>query len=448
MSFGDSLSSRVAEIRQAALDSYARWLRTRSSNDLTLDEARTTVAGYGLPAEIIEEEQTEFERFVSTVGELEQRFAKYYSLNAAELYEVRCRLSGTDTTALGERWAGAQPRYTEQWPVNMVDRVDYAASIVLMLAEPPDMRAQGTWRGAGADSFNDHFLVPFREFAARQVFCGVYLANVAKIFFNSVVCTQRALKSIADSCVAAFRDDGPASPVEALSGASLVADLLGFVLPSPLDDLAGVGAIALDTAASAIEEEEPPEWYVEPSLRPWEVVESTAGLLTSLERKLTDQDDRVYHALTRDVSDYFYSMDFETQPNEPDPPDRVDEGLVVNIEAIYEYGARYLPNAAAQYASARCQLEECSIPDWFGELLFPRSQMEFHSARSGLRPALVWTHDYLAEAGTALVTICNEYHWTDLDNAAEFERFKAELPAPQPVDRPVATAPVHHGPMT
>lgn len=448
MSFGDSLGGRVAEIRQAAVDSYARWLRTRSMSDITLNDDRTTVEGYGLPAKIIEEEQAAFNGFLTEVGELEQRFAKYYPLNAADLYGLRCRLSRSDTTALGENWAGGVPRNTEQWPINVVDRVDYAASIVLMMAEPPDMRAPATWRGTAADAFNDGFLVPFREFAARQIFCGVYLANVAKIFFNATVDTQRNLKAIADSCIAALRDDGGGSPAETLSSASLFADLLGFVLPSPLDDLADAGSIALGAAASAVGEEEPREWHVEGSFQPWEVIASTMGVLTKLERELADQDDLVYDALNRDVSDYFYSMDFETRPEEPDPPDRVDEELVVNIEPIYEYGARYLPTAAAQYAGARLQLEECTIPEWFGRLLLPRSEMEFYSARNGLRPALVWTCDYLTEAGAALVCISNEYQWTDLDTAAEFEQFKAALPPPQAADRPAPPPePASHRPL-
>lgn len=439
MAFSDELSGKLAELRRAATDAYDEWLRARWTNDLKISDDGTRVVedqGVVYDAEgAINEEQELYDQFLADVDTLVERFTKYSPLDLEALFDVGSRLSRGDISTLGGHW-GADP-YSGERPRKIVDRIYYAAGIALQISEPDDMRSEGFWRGPAADAFNDHFLDRLGKFAAKQIFCGVYLANVVRIFRNATRRTQNDVKAIADACIAALRNEG-GSLSEDLSDASLFLDLIAFVLPGPLDTFADVGSIALGQAADAAEEnEEPPEWSVDGSgsLDPWVAINSTAEVLTSLEERLAREDDRLQDDLDQDVSDYFYSASFETRPDEPEPPDRVEgQFLEATVETVYEYGAYYLPAAAAQYDEAQQLLEECVIPDWFGELVYPRSRTEFIVARNGLRPALVWTSDYLTDAGEALVTISNEYVFQDADIAADFERLKEELPPPPSAD--------------
>jgi hypothetical protein len=441
MAYGDELNEKLAELRRAALDAYDEWITTRTMNDLTINDERTRVVeDQGVVynrEETINTEQEAFDQFREDLQTLLDRFAKYESLDQVALSTAISKLCRRDVSELGGHW-GADP-YSGERPSKVADRIYYAGGIVLQLSEPDDLRATGLWHGPAADSFNDNFLDPFGEFAARQIFCTNYLANVVRVFRNATRRTQNDVKAIANASISAFRHEG-GSLSEDLSDASLMADLAAFVLPEPLDTLADVGSIALGQAADAADENvDPPEWSVEGSgnLDPYEALESTMGVLTRLEERLARDDDRIHEDLDQDVTDFFYSMRFETRPQEPAPPSRFEgEFLEVNIAEVYEYGAYYLPTAAAHFDEAQRQLHECVIPEWFGELMYPRSQSEFTMARNGLRPALVWTSDYLTDAGDALVTICNEYVIRDAEIAASFEQFKADLPPPADVSAP------------
>lgn len=441
MAFSDELSTKLDELRRAALDAYDEFITTRTTNDLTINDERTRVVeDQGVAtdrAETISSWQEAFDQFKEDLQTLLDRFAKYEVLDRPALSRVISKLCRRDVSALGGDWE-ADP-YSGERPSKLVDRIHYAAGIVLQLSEPDDQRSEGFWHGPAADSFNDNFLDPFGQYAARQIFCGNYLANVVRVFRNATRRTEDDLKAIANASIAAFRHEG-GSLSEDLSTGSLFLDLAAFVLPEPLGTLADVGSIALGQAADAASaNEDPPEWSIEGSgsLDPYIALESTMEVLTQLEERLAREDDRLQADLDQDVSDFFYSSRFDTRPDEPAPPDKVDgEFLEVNVETVYEYGAYYLPTAAAHFDEAQAQLHECVIPEWFGELIFPRSKSEFTMARNGLRPSLVWTRDYLTDSGEALVTISNEYVFRDAEIAAAFERFKAELPPPPDVGQP------------
>jgi hypothetical protein len=241
-----------------------------------------------------------------------------------------------------------------------------------------------TWKGEAAKGFKEGFLIPFKEAAARQIRCGVYLAN---------------------------------------------AILISFVLPSPLDDLAGGYAIVLDKVGGG-SGAQPTEWEV--LFSPWtpDMVTQTSALLATLEERIAQQDSDLRRAISNDSDTYFVASEFDLRGPTPNPPGSLDSDMVADIGGIYEIGARYLPSAADQFGSAAYDVSQIRLPAWFTSRMYPRAAAEFEYTLDGLVDGVRAAKGNLLEAGAKLVEICNLYADRDAATATLFEAIKEAVPPP------------------
>jgi hypothetical protein len=436
MSFRQQFADKIAEVRIQALDHFQKQGLVRPGTRETIahlsgDNTRV-IADIDLDPVSMERLQGRLDQIHSDLDMFEIRLEEYKELDPDDLRYLREKICRPDVSHLGTGdWGvtmGPAPEAASR-PATVTDRIDAAAyAYVIPAADPRDSAL--LWEGAAAESFNTGFLLPFETVARRQLYAGVYLANVLQIFENMTTAVQKDLLAILDAVIDALNDN-----VENwnrgthLSNGALFGSIVSLALPEPFDTMADavdVVSIGMDIASRQIGDLEPPEWVVSWSLFTEEILAGGFSELNRLEEAIREDDQILGDAIGTDSANW----DFRMVSGPPNPPDRLYEELVADIEDIYEVGRRTLPSAASLYEEAAFKVDRCDLPAWFNRP-FTVSWSHYEAARMAYHGGLGQTGEHLLSAGATLVRICDAYDFQDTQNAAEFEAFKDALPPPE-----------------
>jgi hypothetical protein len=390
------------------------------------------------------------DRFYADLETLLAAFRAYYDLDSLDFTVLAGTLGGQKGQVGGP-------------PTNIHSRIGYAEHY--WVAPVDGLINAKDWDGGedgAAANFERQLLRPFHDAVQQQQGYVTVLAIVAQLYHDYLARMRDALLAVADECIDAL--GGPArvtageltTKVNALSAVSLALGVLSLFPPAaPVAGPTSVwtGAVALEMALTTDSASGPknlPSLYRDTV---WEVLQATREMLTTVDRYLTDADDKVSKALDEalnstsslaspgltihppDAADQpananFNTLTVQSEPGVPLSQDKV----VVSVVDVYKAGKVNLLGAAAQYAEAATELAACTTPASLTRF-FPRSVPKFHAARTILAGIFENTRQVLERSAEALMAIAMNYQTTDDRSAealAQMEMYSTPDPNPEP----------------
>jgi hypothetical protein len=409
MGLQDEIEPILASIGTAAAEHYERYL--------------SSIPDKHLHPEIYAKDRQDFS---GMVADLCTRFREFYALDSHDFTANVSRLS----TPIEQK-----PRPLVSYPSPGTAFASLVHADAAFMRPVVEMIHTEQWNSPAATAFRDNFLVPFETAADWQ---GAYikeLAVAAETYRNTVDKTKKAIRFVADGCLAAFRGRPIHEPAEGgdwrsqLGAFSLLAAAVALFLPASAASLA-VGSISLASGLASLPlADDKPYLRVEYSEYPQAIIRDAENAIKQLNEMVLDVDEALGRGLTEDLDspDAFASRQLRLERADVDadtyktldirdgdgkPPNQV----VVSLVALGRAGYVNLPGAAYEYDLARAQVDACEVPAGLSRF-FPRSAAPFNDACRRLSAILLQTSDDLTDAGAAMLASARGYQATDEERA-------------------------------
>lgn len=420
MPLRDELAPKVAEIERLAREMYDTRLHAyglKAENGVVMNDPEAPAPVHPVDQD---QEQQNYDNFVSYLDTVTSRFELYYDLDDMELLDLTAKIGGL----------ADYPGYGN--PYTVFDRIDHADDHwmrpVLGMIDAEE------WSGPAATTFYNDFLLPFHDAAEQQQACTRVLGMVAMCGYKGVLNAQDDLLAIADAAIAAFSGERDTDWAGFLTVASLVAGAVGLFLTG--NPAIAAGAISLGTSIASLfaaTDDSGEERQVEiKALNAPMGLESLWEALMAFEDELDRKDRQMSEPLERDLdsSQCFASPGLRLpEPGIDSPSDfgnhqvgTVVDGVplaeqesVVTAVALYEAGSRNLPSAAYQLSTAASNMTETVPPSFYK--LFHRTASTFQQCRARVRTAISAISTDLEETGAILIDVAKNYEATDAENA-------------------------------